>query len=162
MTSPESGPYHVSGYVRCGFAYTSPYTLTPGQPSPGITYLPASPYSYPPLDGSVRTDRSLTAPLAIEDWIGRGHGGTGISTSCASTTPLGLALAPDSPWEDWPCPGTLGHPAEGVLTPLSLLMPTFSLVCAPPLGYPAASLRTRRSATTHRLKTTHPQLRYQT
>src|SRR6202008_3668749 len=31
---------------------------------------------------------------------GRGHGGTGISTSCASTTPLGLALAPDLPWAD--------------------------------------------------------------
>ena len=30
----------------------------------------------------------------------RGHGGTGISTRCASTTPLGLALAPDSPWAD--------------------------------------------------------------
>ena len=88
------------------------------------------------------------SPLAIEDWIGRGHGGTGISTSCASTTPLGLALAPDLPWEDGPCPGTLGHPAEGVLTPLSLLMPTFSLVRSPRLGYPAASQHARRSATT--------------
>ena len=149
--------------MRCGFAYTSPYTLTPGQPSPGITYLPASPYGFPPSGGSVRVGRKRpVSPLATRDWNWRAHGGTGISTSCASTTPLGLALAPDLPWEDGPCPGTLGHPAEGVLTPLSLLMPTFSLVCAPPLGYPAASLRTRRSATTHRLKTTHPQLRYQT
>ena len=35
---------------------------------------------------------SPLVPL-IQD--GRGHGGTGISTSCASTTPLGLVLAPD-------------------------------------------------------------------
>src|SRR5580700_5916119 len=29
--------------MRCGFAYTSPYTLTPGYPSPGLSYPPASP-----------------------------------------------------------------------------------------------------------------------
>jgi hypothetical protein len=40
------------------------------------------------------------SPLGHQNWIGRGHGSTGISTSCASTTPLGLALAPDLPWED--------------------------------------------------------------
>ncbi len=93
--------YHVSGYMRAGFAWTSPYTLTPGQPSPGFTYLPASPYSCPPRGGSVRFGgKPPDSPLATRNWNGRGHGGTGISTSCASTTPLGLALAPDSPWED--------------------------------------------------------------
>ena len=40
------------------------------------------------------------SPLGAPYWVGRGHGGAGISTSCASTTPLGLALAPDSPWGD--------------------------------------------------------------
>ena len=40
------------------------------------------------------------SPLVPLDWDWRGHGGTGISTGCASTTPLGLALAPDLPWED--------------------------------------------------------------
>ena len=33
--------------VRCGFAYTSPYTLTPGQPSPGLDCPPASPLRLP-------------------------------------------------------------------------------------------------------------------
>ena len=28
--------------MRCGFAYTPSYILTPGQPSPGLNYLPAS------------------------------------------------------------------------------------------------------------------------
>jgi hypothetical protein len=40
------------------------------------------------------------SPLVPPSWDGRGHGGTGISTCCASTTPFGLALAPDLPWED--------------------------------------------------------------
>ena len=38
--------------------------------------------------------------LAIPLLHGRALGGTGISTGCASTTPIGLALAPDLPWED--------------------------------------------------------------
>ena len=148
MTSPEAARYHVSEYMRPGFAWSSSYTLTPVLPFTGFIYLPASPYSFPQQCGSVRVDRSQHSPLATKYWNGREHGGTGISTSCASTTPFGLALAPDSPWEDWPRPGTLGHTAEGVLTPLSLLMPTFSLERTPRLGYPAASLRARRSATT--------------
>jgi hypothetical protein len=47
---------------------------------------------------------------------GRTHTGTGISTRCPSTTPVGLALGPDSPWADWPGPGTLGLSAGKVLT----------------------------------------------
>lgn len=41
-----------------------------------------------------------SSPLATGTWFGRAHIGTGISTSCASTTPVGLALAPDLPWVD--------------------------------------------------------------
>ena len=96
VTSPIAARYHVSGYMRPGFAWSSPYTLTPGQPSPGITYLPASPYSFPPRSGSDPSRvETPDIPLATSDWNGRGHGGTGMSTGCASTTPLGLALAPD-------------------------------------------------------------------
>ena len=47
MTSPETARHHVSGFMRSGFAWPSPYTLTPGQPSPGFTYPPAFPFSYP-------------------------------------------------------------------------------------------------------------------
>src|SRR5207302_9057329 len=46
----------VSGYVAGGFAYRPPYTLTPGQPTPGLTYPPASPHRYPPPGGSVRPE----------------------------------------------------------------------------------------------------------
>jgi hypothetical protein len=128
-----------------GFAYRPPYTLTPGQPTPGMTYPPASPHRYPPLGGSVRPRRA--SPLATQTWVWRGQGGTGISTRCASTTPYGLALAPDLPWADEPSPGTLGHSAEGFLPPLSLLMPAFALDHAPrPFPRPLHS-RDRRSPT---------------
>src|SRR6185295_103824 len=54
----------------------------------------------------------------LAEWIrqGRTYTGTGISTRCPSTTPVGLALGPDSPWADWPGPGTLGLSAGKVLT----------------------------------------------
>ena len=47
LTSPKSARRQVSGYVTCGFAYTSPYTLTPGQPSPGRATLLRHPFSLP-------------------------------------------------------------------------------------------------------------------
>jgi hypothetical protein len=78
---------------------------------------------------------------------GRVTAGTGISTRCPSTTPVGLALGPDLPWADEPAPGTLGHPAERFLTPHSLLMPAFSLVRRPRLAPAAASPPARRSPT---------------
>jgi hypothetical protein len=98
VTSPETARHRVSELIGPGFAWTPSYTLTPGQPTPGFTYPPASPLCCPPPGGSVRLRR--VSPLATRDWDGRGHGGTGISTSCASTTPCGLALAPDLPWAD--------------------------------------------------------------
>ena len=56
----------------------------------------------------------------------------GISTCCPSATPSGLALGPDSPRADELHPGNLGYSAGGIPTPLSLLIPAFSLPGAPP------------------------------
>ena len=64
-----------------------------------------------------------------------------------STTPVGLALGPDSPGDDERGPGTLGHPADGILTRLSLLMSAFSLPHGPRPGHPAASPHAGRSPT---------------
>ena len=98
VTSPGTARNRVSGSMGTGLAWAPPYTLTPGRPTPGFTYPPASPHCLPRRSGSVRPRRD--SPLATAVRHGRGHGGTGISTGCASTTPLGLALAPDSPWVD--------------------------------------------------------------
>ena len=58
---------------------------------------------------------------------------TGISTSCPSTTPLGLALGPDFPRADQLYSGNLGYSAGRILTFLSLLIPAFSLLSSPQL-----------------------------
>ena len=78
---------------------------------------------------------------------GRAHTGTGISTRCPSTTPVGLALGPDSPWADWPGPGTLGLSAGKVLT---CLIATHACIRTPhtfTTGHPMTSPVRGRSPT---------------
>ena len=58
---------------------------------------------------------------------------TGISTCYPSATLFSLTLGPDSPRADQLYPGNLRHPAWGILTPISLLIPAFSLPGTPPL-----------------------------
>ena len=60
------------------------------------------------------------------------HHGTGISTCCPSATRPRLALGPDLPRADQLYPGILGYSAWGIPTPISLLIPAFSLPGAPP------------------------------
>ena len=60
-------------------------------------------------------------------------GGTGISTSCPSTTTFVLALGPDLPRADEPSPGNLRLSMDRILTYLSLLTPAFLLLTAPQL-----------------------------
>ena len=59
-------------------------------------------------------------------------GGYGISTVCASTTPFGLALAPDYLEADEPSFKNLRLSAIMILTQFALLIPAFSLPCCPP------------------------------
>ena len=68
----------------------TPYTLEPGQPTPGPPSL-------------------LRLPIAATR-------GTGILTCFPSTTPFGLTLGADSPCADYRCAGTLGLPACGFFT----------------------------------------------
>ena len=96
VTSSESTRHHVSGLM-------APTLIgTPLHAYPRTTiawdHLPSCvPLQLPATGGSVRSEEQ---PLSTRRWAWRGHGGTGISTGCASTTPFGLALAPDSPWAD--------------------------------------------------------------
>jgi hypothetical protein len=101
------------------------------QACPSITtdwygYLPASPHRLTTTNEDPTQPQNSTPPKGNDrsgfGWLvplirhGRPHTGTGISTRCPSTTPVGLALGPDSPWADWPGPGTLGLSAGKVLT----------------------------------------------
>ncbi len=54
LTSPKTARHRISELMPDGFAYRTSYMLTPGQPTPGLSYLPASPHCYPSKDGSVR------------------------------------------------------------------------------------------------------------
>jgi hypothetical protein len=90
-----------------GYLPASPHRLTTTHPGPTQPVAPAPPKGIgrPPFGWLAERIRQ-----------GRSHTGTGISTRCPSTTPVGLALGPDSPWADWPGPGTLGLSAGKVLT----------------------------------------------
>ena len=54
LTSPKAVRHRISELMTDGFAYRSPYMLTPGQPTPGLSYPPASPLCFPSECGSVR------------------------------------------------------------------------------------------------------------
>ena len=70
----------------------------------------------------INTTNLQRRPVMHPRWLvsvlhhGRACTGTRISTGYPSTTPVGLALGPDSPWEDELDPGTLSHPADRILT----------------------------------------------
>ena len=84
--------------------------------------------------------------------------GWGLLTPFPSTTPFGLALGAGSPCADWPCAGTLGLSARGVLT-LFIATHVSILTChtsTDPRGVPLR--RPRQRSATARLKA-NPQLR---
>ena len=58
--------------------------------------------------------------------------GYGMSTVCASATPLGLTLAPDLLGADEPSSKNLRLSANMILTYFALLIPAFSLLYGPP------------------------------
>ena len=120
-------------------------------------YLPASPHRLTTTKEGPTQPPHASHPKVISNagfgWLvplihqGRAHTGTGISTRCPSTTPVGLALGPDSPWADWPGPGTLGLTAGKVLT---CLIATHACILTPPTsttGHPVASRNGGRSPT---------------
>src|SRR6188472_3168186 len=64
-------------HMRDGFTYPSGYTLTPGQPPPGLDYLPASPHHSPTTSlvrrlhhsPQLRRDQGGFTALALMDSI---------------------------------------------------------------------------------------------
>lgn len=121
-----------------GYLPASPHRLTTTSEGPTQPHNAITP------KGSSRCGFGWLVPLIHQ---GRPYTGTGISTRCPSTTPVGLALGPDSPWADWPGPGTLGLTAGKVLT---CLIATHACILTPPsstTGHPEASLNEGRSPT---------------
>ena len=121
-----------------GFTWIPPYRFAPVLPLTGTATFLRHPIAYL-LPEKIPRSRPTPFPEGISHrpfgWLvpllrhGRPHTGTGISTRCPSTTPVGLALGPDSPWADWPGPGTLGLSAGKVLT---CLIATHACILTPP------------------------------
>ena len=135
--------------MRSGLTYASTYTLAPGQPSPGIIYLPASPHHSPRRSGSVPAGPEGPAiPLATAGRrLSRNPWYRNINRLCidyasrprlSSRLTLGGLAFPRNPWTSG---GGVSHP--------SLATHTYILTRAQSTTvYTAASVRTRRSATT--------------
>src|SRR5690242_12438516 len=99
VTSPVSARHRVS--VLTVPTLIGTHLLAYPRTTIAWVHLPSCvPHQLPASGWSVRFSPKGEQPLSTRTWAWRGHGGTGISTGCASTTPLGLALAPDLPWAD--------------------------------------------------------------
>ena len=131
--------------MRPGFTWSSSYTLTPGQPSPGLIYLPASPHRLPPSSGSVRSEEQ---PLSnSSSALARAQRYRNINRLCidyasrprlSSRLTLGGLAFPRNPWAFG---GGVSHPSLATHACI-LTRPRSTTV------HTAASLRDRRSPTT--------------
>src|SRR6476659_11010071 len=113
VTSSEATRHHVSG-LRLQLSSEPPYTLTPGQPSPGITYPSASPSSSPP---PTRWDRPKAAPMLLILDLARARQYWNINQLCidyasrprlSSRLTLGGLAFPRNPWAFG---GGVSHPS---------------------------------------------------
>ena len=132
-----------------GFAWSPSYTLTPGQPSPGLIYLPASPHRLPPSSGSVRPEGQ---PLSnSSSALARARRYRNINRLCidyasrprlSSRLTLGGLAFPRNPWAFG---GGVSHPSLATHACI-LTRPRSTTV------HTAASQRDRRSPTTPALQ----------
>ena len=127
-----------------GFTWSPSYSLTPGQPSPGLIYPSASPHRLRRSSGSVRPEGQ---PLSnSRSALARTRRYRNINRLCIDYASR-LVLAPDSPWgislpqEPLGFGGGVSHPSLATHACI-LTRPRSTTV------HTAASLRGRRSPTT--------------
>ena len=78
----------------------------------------------PPTRLNLNNQSQAPLPFSVTPSVKRHLPSTGILTCYPSTTPFGLALGSDLPWEDSPGPGTLGFSAGEIL---ALLLATHAI-----------------------------------
>ena len=118
-------------------------------------YLTVSPHRLDHISGPTHAHNTIARRRKYHacGWLvsmlyhGRAYTGTRISTGCPSTTPVGLALGPDSPWEDELDPGTLSHPAGQILTVQFVTHACILTRTQSTTPYSIASTHARRSPT---------------
>ena len=129
-----------------GFTWSPSYTLTPGQPSPGLTYPAASPHRLRPQSGSVRPEgQPLSNSVSA---LARARRYWNINQLCidyasrprlSSRLTLGGLAFPRNPWAYG---GGVSH--SSLATHARILTRRRSTTV-----HTTASLRRRRSPTTH-------------
>ena len=125
LTSPKTARHHISGSMHHGFTYGAPYMLTPGQPSPGLSYPPASPHRlptttsgppHPPSTARRQTPGLVVLVSAGSTWAhDHGYGNINpLSIDYASRPRLRSRLTQGGlawPWNPWSSGGRVSHPA---------------------------------------------------
>ena len=131
--------------MRTGFAWASSYTLTPGQPSPGLTYPPASLHRFPRRSRSARPEGHPLRTPSLE-WA-RTRWYWNINQLCidyasrprlSSRLTLGGLAFPRNPWAYG---GGVSHPS---LATHARILTRYQSTAV----HTVASLRYRRSPTT--------------
>ena len=140
ISRPKDAHHHTSPYASHGFAYGTGCVLDHGKPPPRPAPIPCHPCAlayqdYAPNSHAPRTPKGTTprdrrlvlirSALTVRRRYGNIH------PFIHSTTPVGLALGPDSPGDDERGPGTLGHPADGILTRLYPSLATHVCILTP-------------------------------
>ena len=150
ISGPKGPHRHASPHNAPGFAWGRGHTLDQGKPPPrpatrprhSTRSTPRRPTQTRPSPANPKEGRFRRKCVFGQGAACRSKGRYGnINPFIHSTTPVGLALGPDSPRDDERGPGTLGHPAARILTWLSLLMSAYSLPYGPPQDHSAASTR---------------------
>ena len=108
--SPHPAMHHLSDLCDTRIYLDVVLPACPSITTDWYGYLPASPHRLTTTNPGPTQPAALAPPKGIDrppfGWLaglirhGRPHTGTGISTRCPSTTPVGLALGPDLPWAD--------------------------------------------------------------
>jgi hypothetical protein len=129
-----------------GFTWSPPYTLTPGQPSPGFTYPPASLHRLPRPGGSVRSEEQpLSNPALAWTWARWYRNINRLCIDYAFRPRLSSRLTQGGltfPWNPWASGGGVSHSSLATHARI-LTRPRSTIV------HTTASLRDRRSPTTH-------------
>ena len=107
----------------CGFAYSTPYTLTPAQPPAGISYPPASPHRLTTIR-QVPSHAALARRSVRRRWLAQRSSSWALFRRYGNINPLSIDYASRPrlrsrltqgglawPWNPWSSGGRVSHPA---------------------------------------------------
>lgn len=164
ISGPKGPHRHASPHNAPGFAWGRGHTLDQGKPPPrpatrprhSTRSTPRRPTQTRPSPANPKEGRFRRKCVFGQGAACRSKGRYGnINPFIHSTTPVGLALGPDSPGADQLDPGTLGYSADGFPTRQNATHACILTRAHSTPGHPDASRHAQRSPT-------HPHARHRT